>query len=240
MAGRNWVMAVTVASALVLGACGSDESSGDQSEVTAADDGGASAAIDAGGGAIDTVAGGGATSDTLAADDASSDTLAAADDGSSTDSGDEVVGDPTLFALTQLTVDAACALLPKDQVEGIVGAAVAAPTGMEISSLGVNCLYTDATTLDLVAKLEFNRIPWTGVVGLTSYPAEGVPKAEDCTVGGRRALCTPAYELGGSSIGAQVYVQLGGDDDITLFTESSKGLDIATQLAEQALANVNA
>jgi len=231
MAGRNWVMAATVVGTLVLGACGSDEQGGDAPDATVADvtvpDEAATSATDTGSG--------GATDDTAAG---STDTLAV-DDGSSADGGGDVVGDPALYALTQLSVDDVCALLPKDQVEAIVGGAVADPSGMQISSLGANCLYTDATTFDLVAKLEFNVLPWTAVVGLAEYAADGVPEAQDCTIGGRPALCTPEYELNGISTGAQVYVQLGGDDDISLFTESSKGLDLATQLAELAFANLH-
>ncbi len=224
-------MAVTVAGALVLGACGSDEQGGDAPDATAAD---VTVADEAATSATDTGSGG-ATDDTAAG---STDTLAV-DDGSSEDGGGDMVGDPALYALTQLSVDAVCALLPKDQVEAIVGGVVADPTGMQISSLGANCLYSDATTFDLVAKLEFSVLPWEAVVGLASFKPDGAPETEECSVARRAALCTPEYESDGFATGAQVYVQLGGDGDIVLFTESSMGVDAATALAELALSNLS-
>ena len=219
--------ALLVAGAFVLGACGGDDDAeGDAVDVTLADGGDDAVSTDA------------SSDDATGADDgASGDTTADSlviDDGASADGDVVVTGDPALFALTQLSTDEVCAMFPKADVESIVGVSVADPSGMNIPSLGTNCLYNDAATFDLVAKLEFSVFDWNTVVGLTSFQPEGAPETEECDVAGRPALCTPAYEVDGFATGAQVYVKLGGDGDIVLFTESSLGLDQAMQLAELA------
>ena len=226
-------MAALLVSVGMLGACGSDDD-GDAGDVTVVADDATDGATDA------TQPGGDASADTAAAGDgtdAATPTLVV-DDGSGADGDLPVTGDPALFALTELPTDQVCALIPQPDVESIVGVAVADPSGMQAAGLGTNCLYNDAATYDLVAKLEFSVFDWNTVKGLTSFKAEGVPATEDCQVAGRTALCTPEYELDGFATGAQVYVQLGGDGDIVLFTESSKGLDQATQLAELAFSNL--
>ena len=225
-------MAAAVTSALVLGACGGsdDDTSADTAaDVTVADDGQATAtSAAAGDGGTD----GGTDDGTDVVD-----TLVV-DDGSSADADTAVTGNPALFALTELPTDEVCAMIPPADAEAIVGVTLGEPSGMQAAGLGTNCIYNDPETFDMLAKLEFSVLPWSAVVGLASFKPDGVPATEECEVAGRSALCAPEYEADGFFTGAQVYVQLGGDEDIALFTESSKGVEAATRLAELALSNL--
>lgn len=147
--------------------------------------------------------------------------------------------DGELAGLATLTTDQVCALLPKDEVEQITGKTVSDPAGTAIAGLGTNCLYYDAAaSLDLVAKLEFNAFDWQAITGLLAISLDGTPTATPCSIGGRDAFCQDTSETRGITNDAAVYVKLGGDHDPVLFVSSSAGLATATQLAEDALANL--
>jgi hypothetical protein len=147
---------------------------------------------------------------------------------------------PTIAALVSLPTEQVCALLPEDAVESITGVSVSAGDGMIIEGLGTNCLYyaDNGDGLDLIGKLEFDVLNWADTKSLAEFTVDDSPTAESCSVGGREALCTPAYEIDGLTISAYVSVKLGGDADGTLSTYSDLGVEQALAMAEVALGNL--
>ena len=131
-----------------------------------------------------------------------------------------------------------CALIPKADVEKIVGA-VGEAEGSSLSGLGANCLYfAPSGEGGALAKLEFNIFKWTAVESLTANRSGNPPPPNDCTIGGRPAICLDAYTFQDLDNDATVWVKLGSDTDPALYTSSSVGISQAKALAELAYANL--
>ena len=143
-----------------------------------------------------------------------------------------------LQTYANFTKDEVCALIPKVDVEKIVGA-VGDAEGSSLKGLGANCLYfAPSAQGGAVAKLEFNIFKWTAVKALTANRSGNPPPSKDCTIGGRPAICLDPYTFEDLDNDATVWVKLGGDTDPALYTSSSAGLAQAKALAELAYANL--
>jgi hypothetical protein len=189
------------------------------------------------------------TVDTSAATAATVDTSAAtAESTDNTTSGEALLVDtvpggsdagernPQISALSALSGDAVCQLVPAADVSKILGIDAGEPDGRSIPGLSSGCGYlVQADDGSLVsASIAFAAFDWkTQAYAKTSID----PPATTCIVGGLDAFCQDAYTDTGTDFDASVLVKLGSVVDNTLEADAPS-LAQAMAMAQLALSNL--